>query len=109
MRAAFTVDDDEGLDSIVSSKFGRAKYFVIVDLGDGDTVMGVRTVANPGASTSGGAGMKAVQELVNNKIDVVVSGGFGPNALAALEELGIGHVEISGMRISDALKELGHR
>jgi predicted Fe-Mo cluster-binding NifX family protein len=108
MRIAFTVDEDRGLDSIVSPKFGRAKYFVIVDW-DGREVLGVRTIPNPGASASGGAGIKAVQGLVNERVELVVSGGFGPNALAALEELGIGHLELSGVRISDALREVGRR
>jgi predicted Fe-Mo cluster-binding NifX family protein len=57
MRIAFTVDEDRGLDSIVSPKFGRAKYFVIVDW-DGREVLGVRTIPNPGASASGGPGSR---------------------------------------------------
>jgi len=46
---------------------------------------------------------------VNERVELIVSGGFGPNALAALEELGIGRLELSGVRISDALREVGRR
>ncbi|RLF01298.1 MAG: iron-molybdenum cofactor-binding protein, partial [Thermoprotei archaeon] len=79
MRIAFASEEDNGLDSIVSRKFGRATYFIMVDV-EGGNVKSVRTIKNPGAYASGGAAIRAVQELINNNVDVVVAGGFGPNA-----------------------------
>ena len=102
MRIAFASDEDEGLESVISEKFGRAKYFVIVEAG-GEDVRLVRTVVNPGSEAKSGAAMKAVQKLDEEGVDVVVAGAFGPNALAGLDELGIKHYEMSGVRVSEAL------
>lgn len=63
-------------------------------------------VENPATEAKSGAGIKAVQKLVEEDVDVVVAGGFGPNAMAALDELGIKYVEMAGMKVSDALKKV---
>jgi len=105
MRVAFASDENKGLESIVSDKFGRAKYFVIVEVEDGDSKL-VGVVENPGTEAKSGAGMKAVQKLVEEGVEAVVAGGFGPNALAGLEELGIKHYEAAGLKVSEALEKL---
>ena len=104
-RIAFASEEDKGLDSEVSSRFGRAKYFVIVDVENGE-VKQVRAVENPGGAQPSGAGIKAVQKLVDEKVQAAVAGAFGPNSLSALEELGIKHFELSGIPVRDALKKI---
>ncbi len=105
MRIAFICEDDNGLDAEVSSRFGRAPYLVIVDL-DGKEVKDVKVMENPGAKARSGAAIKVVQKLVNERVEIAVAGAFGPNALAALDEMKIKHFELSGISVREALKKL---
>ncbi len=108
VKIGLAVEDDSGLGSRVSSRFGRAPYLAIVELDDGE-VAEVRVVENPGASARSGAGIKAVQGLLEEGVKLAVAGAFGPNALTALEELGIGTLELSGVTVEEALREARKR
>ena len=103
VKVGLAVEDNSGLSSRVSSRFGRAPYLAIVELDDGE-VASVRVVENPGASARSGAGIKAVQRLLEEGVKLAVAGAFGPNALTALEELGIDTLELSGVTVEEALK-----
>ena len=104
VRIAFATEEDRGLDSIISSRFGRARYFIIVEYDlDTGSIKGINSIEGPGTLMRGGAGVKTVQTLVNNNVEIAVAGAFGPNALAALERMNIKHVELSGSKISEAL------
>ena len=105
MRIAFTTGEKGGLNDIVYDKFGRAPTFTIVEV-EGNNVRNVKVVKNPGYTASSGAGVKAVQKLVDENVDVVVSGNFGPNSLVALQEIGIKTVSLSGIRVEEALKRI---
>ncbi len=105
MRVAFATEENNGLNSVVSSRFGRARYFVIVDY-EGGEVRSHRVEVNPGSEARSGAGIKAVQKLINERVNVAVAGSFGPNAMTALEEMGIKHVEMSGITVEEALNRL---
>ncbi len=89
----------------MSSRFGRARYFVVVDY-EGGEVRSYRVEVNPGSEARSGAAIKAVQKLINEGVNVVVAGSFGPNAMTALEEMGIKHVEMSGITVEEALNKL---
>ncbi len=105
MRVAFATEENNGLNSVVSSRFGRARYFVMVDY-EGGEVRSYRVEVNPGSEARSGAGIKAVQKLINERVNVAVAGSFGPNAMTALEEMGIKHVEMSGITVEEALSRL---
>ena len=104
MRIAFVSEGEGSLDDEVSPRFGRAPTFVIVEL-NGE-IKEVKVVKNPGVGSSGGAGIKAVQKMVDEKVDVVVAGNFGPNSLAALDGLGIKHVQLPRISIREAIERL---
>ncbi len=108
VKVGLAVEDDSGLDSRVSSRFGRAPFLAIVELEDGE-IGGVRVVENPGASARSGAGIKAVQRLLEEGVRVAVAGAFGPNAMTALEELGIETVELAGVSVEEALQRIRTR
>jgi predicted Fe-Mo cluster-binding NifX family protein len=105
MKVAFTTGEKGGLKDIVSDKFGRSPTFTIVEIEDGE-VKNVKVVKNPGYEAPSGAGVKAVQKLVDEAVDIVVSGNFGPNSMVALQEIGIKTVSLSGITVEEALKKL---
>jgi len=98
-------EENRGLDSIVSQRFGRAKYMIIVDVENGE-VKNIKAELNPGGQAASGAGIKAVQKLVDEGVEAVVAGAFGPNAMTALENIGIKFYQLQGIRVREALGKL---
>jgi predicted Fe-Mo cluster-binding NifX family protein len=86
-RVAISVlRDYEGLCASMDERFGRAKAFLVVD---GKTGKTIDTIENVPADTSHGAGTAAADLLSSARVEAVVSGRFGPNALAVLRDRGI--------------------
>jgi predicted Fe-Mo cluster-binding NifX family protein len=73
------------LDSEVDPRFGRCRYFVIVD----PETMQFETVDNSGAMASGGAGIATAQMVAGKGVEAVLTGNCGPNAYEALTTAGI--------------------
>ncbi len=81
------------LDSPVDSRFGRAPYFVIVDLETGNH----ETLANPNVGAAQGAGIQTARLLGNRGVGAVLTGNIGPNPVSALRATGTEiHLGISG-------------
>jgi predicted Fe-Mo cluster-binding NifX family protein len=73
------------LDSAVDPRFGRGAYMLSVD----SETLQWHADANAAASAPGGAGIQAAQFAVNQKVEAVISGDFGPNAYNALNAAGV--------------------
>ena len=71
--------------SQIDPRFGRGAYLLVVDTETG-TVQGH---PNPGAESSGGAGVQAAQFASTQEVQAVISGDFGPNAFDSLKAAGI--------------------
>lgn len=69
----------------VADVFGRAKYFAIVDI-DTDTV---DFIENIGAKSPNGAGIKAAQQVIDLKANVVILPRIGKNGAKLLEAANI--------------------
>jgi predicted Fe-Mo cluster-binding NifX family protein len=102
VRIAFPTDKG-GLDDEIYPRFGRAPTFTIVDVDD-DEVKDVKIVVNPGSQSGSGAGIKAVQKLIEEGVEIVVGPTPGPNAMMALQQAGIKVVTLLGVKVRDALK-----
>ncbi|WP_440058957.1 NifB/NifX family molybdenum-iron cluster-binding protein [Thermogladius sp. 4427co] len=111
MKIAFATNRG-GLDDYIAERFGRAMTFTIVDV-DPSTgrVEGVRVVENPGYRAGSGAGVLAVQKLIDEGVEVVVGPSPGPNAYIALQQSGVRVYSVLGTTVREALervlKELG--
>ncbi len=106
IRIAFATNSG-GLEDTIAERFGRAPTFTIVDV-DLETgkVLNVRVVRNPGAEAGSGAGVKAVQTLINEGVQVAVGPQPGPNAMIALESAGIRVKVYTGMKVKEALEKV---
>ena len=85
-RVAISADDSNGLDSVVSSHFGRCPFYVLVDL-DGREVSGVSAVENPcyGQHRPG-----EVPGLIQSQgANVMLAGGMGRRAIGFFQQYGI--------------------
>ena len=75
----------KGKNSRVDAAFGRAPFFLIIDMAS----MDVNVVENSAAKTGHGAGIAAAQIVSDAGVDTVLSGYVGPNAFNALQASGI--------------------
>ncbi|MBU0979905.1 MAG: hypothetical protein KJ709_03800 [Nanoarchaeota archaeon] len=91
--------DGKTVESSVDQRFGRCKYFLVVEVHNGETTL-VEAIENSGASHGHGAGVKAAQLVADLKPDKVMTGNLGPNAESILKEL-----EIPVLRASGPVKE----
>jgi predicted Fe-Mo cluster-binding NifX family protein len=70
------------LDSTLDLRFGRCSYFVIYDTENKDA----KAVENNGQLSGGGAGIAAAQQIIDEGVDVVITGNLGPNAFEIIEK-----------------------
>jgi predicted Fe-Mo cluster-binding NifX family protein len=87
------------LDSEIDPRFGRCRYFVIVD----PDRMEVEAVENSGGSSGGGAGVATAQTLAGKDISAVLTGNCGPNAYQVLAAGGIKVVAGASGKVRDAV------
>ncbi|MFC1808950.1 NifB/NifX family molybdenum-iron cluster-binding protein [Candidatus Omnitrophota bacterium] len=86
MRIGITIDENKGMDSLVSMHFGQCQYFMIIDM-DGNQVKNVKVVAN--TVRHGGGGCVAVDEMLKNNITHVIAGGMGMGAQEKFSTAGV--------------------
>jgi predicted Fe-Mo cluster-binding NifX family protein len=84
MKICFT-SQGNNLDSEIDPRFGRCKYFVIVET---DT-QAFEAIQNPNIEAMGGAGIQSGQLIVNKQVKAVITGNVGPNAFQTLQAAGI--------------------
>lgn len=100
-RMICVTSQGEGLTATAEERFGRAPYFVFLDMQTGKAT----TVANPLSDASGGAGPRAVQFVNENGANIVITGQLGNNAAQAMASSGIkAYSYREGGQVSDALK-----
>jgi predicted Fe-Mo cluster-binding NifX family protein len=76
----------EGIDSEVDPRFGRARYFVMVDTDSGES----KSIDNAGGiAAAQGAGVQAAETLCRLGAECLVTGHCGPKAFRALQAAGI--------------------
>lgn len=79
MKLAIPVDENK-LESSVCMSFGRTPYYLIFD----EDSKEVNFIDNSAIASSGGAGIKAAQIIVDNKVDVMLTPRLGQNAADVL-------------------------
>jgi len=84
MKVAIPVEGN-----VVAPVFARAPAFMVMEVNDEGEVVSQRTVPNPAANYPRGAGITAVQTLINEGVDSVAVPQVGPNVADALAAAGI--------------------
>jgi predicted Fe-Mo cluster-binding NifX family protein len=99
MKIAVPVETDLGLESPVYGHFGSAPYFALIQTDDASFEM----VSNGNAEHVHGACHPA-QGLMRHKVDGVLVGGIGRNALMGLLAAGIRVYQSSSATLGEAMR-----
>ena len=99
MKIAIT-SEGKNPDAAVDPRFGRCKYFLIMDMDSGN----FEAVENSHAQNSGGAGIQAGQLVASKGVGVVLTGNMGPNAFQVVQSAGIKVITGVSGRISEVLE-----
>jgi len=91
MKVAVT-SSTKSIDSAIDERFARCNFFVIIDTDS----MEYEFFSNEAITSSSGAGVKAAQELIDKKVEAVITGNIGPNAFDVLNKAGIKIFKASG-------------
>ena len=101
MKIAVTSTGNE-LISEMDPRFGRAKYFIVVD----PKTLEYEAVENrQNLNLPQGAGIQAATTIANEKADVLISGNCGPKAFKVLNAAGIEVVIGAKGRVIDAITQ----
>jgi len=85
MKIALTLENNNGLESILSMHFGQCSYFYIADI-ENNEVKNWKVIINAGQH---GKGCAAVNELMNQNVTHLIAGGMGRGALLKFAEAGV--------------------
>ena len=100
MHIAITLADNNGLESSISTIFGRCPFYMLIDPESKE----FKIKENPAQSASGGAGVKASQWMIDNEVAAVISGNLGPKAHDVLSSANIPAFKFQGGSIEETLK-----
>lgn len=105
MKIAVTSVDNQGLNSMIDSRFGRAPYFAIVDTSS----MDINFIKNTASSAPHGAGVMATQTVTDQEVEAVISGNYGPKSYDGLKSAGIKLYSCKKMTIEKAVEKLKNK
>lgn len=103
MKIAIPVDD-KSMETTVCQSFGRTPYYLIYDTESKEPVF----LDNSAIASQGGAGIKAAQTIVDNKVSALLTPRCGENAAEVLKAANIKLYKTLNSSIQDnidALKE----
>lgn len=69
-------------ESLLDRRFGRCDYFQIYDTETGE----YSAIGNHGVATGGGAGIAAASQIIEENVEVIITGNLGPNAFELIEK-----------------------
>lgn len=100
MKVAIT-STQSNLEGKVDPRFGRCRYFLIVDT----ETLQFEAIENPNASLGGGAGIQSGQLVAQKGVEAVLTGNCGPNAFQTLAAAGINVVTGASGLIKEAIEK----
>lgn len=101
MKVAVTAQG-KAMESNIDPRFGRCQYFLIVDTETGS----FEVMENSAAGATGGAGVRAAEMLSSKKVDALITGNVGPNAIQGLKSSGINVYTGASGTVQDAVNAL---
>jgi len=106
-RVAASVEENNGLNSRISMRFGRAPLIAFVDIADNE-VKSIQIIPNQAAAAPMGAGISVAQFIISSGATEVIGAQFGPNVSMAFEQANLRvHMVEPYIPLSEALRKVG--
>jgi predicted Fe-Mo cluster-binding NifX family protein len=99
-RIVIPAEDSNGLDARLSEHFGRAPYFIIVELDEDGNIVNVQSVSNE-SEHFGGVG-RPPDRMLQFRPNAVITYGMGPRALRIFQDAGVAVLRAN----ADTVKEV---
>lgn len=99
-RIIIPAEDGNGLNARLSEHFGRAPYFIVVELNEDGSISNVQTVPNE-SEHFGGTGHPP-NRILQFKPNAVITYGMGPRALSIFQDAGVAVLKAN----ADTVKEV---
>ena len=99
VRIVIPVLDESGLDAQLSEHFGRAPYFLALDLDETGYIIGQRTIANV-SEHFGGEG-RPPDRILELRPSVLISFGMGPRALSIFQDARVAVLRANANNVRD--------
>ena len=99
-RIALAIEDNNGLESSISSHFGRCREYLLIDVEEGQ-VVAESVVANPFFGQHGACSVPGF--IREQEAHVMIAGGMGMKALNLFEQYGIEVITGASGKAGDAL------
>lgn len=103
MKIAVSTTGKE-LESSLEKRFGRSPRFLIIDP---DTKQFKVIDNHKNTNAAHGAGIQTAQDIINEGVDVVITGNTGPKAQGLLSSSGVEIFRSNALTVADALLEYG--
>lgn len=101
-RIVIPAEDGNGLNAMLSAHFGRAPYFIIVDLDENNNILNVQTVPNAGEHL-GGMGRPA-ENILRLRPNAVITYGMGPRALSIFQNARVAVLRANANTVRDVVE-----
>lgn len=109
-RIIAVIDEDKGLESTISTVFGRAPYIAIIDVNREGNILSLNITHNPSLNMPQGAGRAMVQRIISMGASTLIVSRMGPHVQQLLQQYGIQMVTVPpGTPLRQALRYLGVR
>lgn len=89
------------LDSTLDVRFGRCEFFVIYNSEKGE----LKALENLGQLSGGGAGIAAAQQIIDEKVDAIITGNLGPNAYELIKRADIKVYSCGSIPVKTAIEK----
>lgn len=93
---------EEKKDALLDKRFGRCNYFQIYN----EKKELIKAVKNEGQISGSGAGVSAAQQIIDENIDIVITGNLGPNAFKILKKANIKAYKCDEISVEESVNML---
>jgi len=105
-RIIIPAEDGNGLNARLSEHFGRAPYFIVVELNEDGSISNVQTVPNE-SEHFGGTGHPP-NRILQFKPNAVITYGMGPRALSIFQDAGVAVLKANADTVKEVIEAYRH-
>jgi len=103
MIICFPIQKDDGLDSLLDERFGRAAFYLFLET----TNQELTIEQNQYLNDAHGVGIKIASNVVNKGCNVVIGPQPGPKAMDILRQANVTFIQATGGSVKQALDTHG--